>query len=173
MLSEVIVKFMPLCNASEGRTLQREMTKAKTWDDCEAVLRECVAIISGDADAQVEDARRSAAIMPAGAARVAAIAAAASMVPGGGPPPPAGRPPGGGGGGAIVPSAAEVAAAVKRTAQEAANTLRTAFEQRLSLRSTAAWLACPESLLLTYNGRGFSLRVDLTAVPPGATVDAG
>ena len=130
MLSEVIVKLMPLCNASEGRTLQREMTKAKTWNDCEAVLRECVAIISGDADAQVEDARRSAAIMPAGAARVAAIAAAASMVPGGGPPPPSGRPPGGGVGGAIVPSSAEVAAATKRATQEAAKTALAAAVKR-------------------------------------------
>ena len=130
MLSEVIVKIMPLCNASEGRTLQREMVKAGTWTDCEAVLRESVAIISGDADAQVEDARRSAAIMPAGAARTSAIAAAASMVPGGGPPPPSGRPPSGGIGGAIGPSSAEVAAATKRTAQEEAKTALAAAVKR-------------------------------------------
>jgi hypothetical protein len=53
------------------------------------------------------------------------------MVPGGGPPPPSGRPPSGGIGGAIVPLSAEVAAATKRTAQEAAKLALAAAVKRV------------------------------------------
>ncbi|MGB0685920.1 MAG: hypothetical protein ACPGQD_07050, partial [Planctomycetota bacterium] len=81
-LSEVFVQLMPACNQGEGRTLEREMTAKGTWSDPEKVLRECITIVMGSADTDIEDARRSAAALPAGAAREAAMAAAAALVPG-------------------------------------------------------------------------------------------
>jgi len=83
MLSEIIVQMMPLMNQSEGRVLEREMKKAKTYDDPDAVLMACTEIVSGSADTLIENARREAGSMPEGAPRLAALAAAAAMTPGG------------------------------------------------------------------------------------------
>ena len=82
MLSEIIVQMMPLMNQSEGRVLEREMKKAKTYDDPDAVLVACTEIVSGSADTLIENARREAGAMPEGAPRLAALAAAAAMTPG-------------------------------------------------------------------------------------------
>ena len=81
-LSEIIVQLMPHCNQAEGRVLEREMAKEGKFDDPDAVLAACTAIVSGNSDSTIEDARREAGSMPEGAPRVAAIAAAAAMRPG-------------------------------------------------------------------------------------------
>jgi tripeptidyl-peptidase-2 len=46
-------------------------------------------------------------------------------------------------------------------------TVRAAFEDRLTLHSTAPWLSCPAALTLTHGGRAFALKADLTGVAPG------
>ena len=93
MLSEIIIQLMPHCNQAEGRVLEREMGKENTFDDPDAVLAACTAIVSGNTDSTIEDARREAGSMPEGTPRLAAIAAAAAMVPGGASPGTSTHPP--------------------------------------------------------------------------------
>ena len=81
MLSEIIdVQLMPFGNQAEGRVLEREMRKDKTFDDPDAVLAACTAIVSGNTDSTIEDARRDAGSMPEGAPRVAAMAAGTGLI---------------------------------------------------------------------------------------------
>ena len=96
--------------------LEREMCKENTFDDPDAVLAACTAIVSGNTDSTIEDARREAGSMPEGTPRLAAIAAAAAMVPGGASPGTLTHPPRHNLGG----TTAADADAAKRTAANAA-----------------------------------------------------
>ena len=126
MLSEIIIQLMPHCNQAEGRVLEREMGKENTFDDPDAVLAACTAIVSGNTDSTIEDARREAGSMPEGTPRLAAIAAAAAMVPGGASPGTSTHPPRHNLGGT---TAADADAAKRQAANAAAAALAAAVKR--------------------------------------------
>ena len=120
MLSEIIVQMMPAMNQTEGRGLEREMKKARTFDDPDAVLEACTEIVSGSADATIENARRDAGAMPEGAHREAALAAVAAMTPGGVVTPPTTGAPRRGA--AAAPASAAPATAANESANDPSET---------------------------------------------------
>ena len=129
MLSEVMVQLMPPMNQSEGRVLEREMKRAKTFDDPDAVLMACTEIVSGSADTMIEDARRAAGSMPEGAPRLAALAAAAAMTPGGAATPTTAGAPRRTAAAASTPATNDATEAKRKAAEAAATALAAAVKR--------------------------------------------